>query len=378
LSCSKTKNVGVGDATFELPVQASLVSVNDGLPLVDIQGLIDNLTNQLVVNVPYVNGSGTYAAYSSAVVISAAGTGEGGDANGFSISYPAGNFGASGTIPVTITVDGDGVFNAAKQLFGVFETIATIDFQSNGDNKGNIVLASIGGVLDRNFADANHKFVYIPVIGEDGNIWLNNNLGAHYSNINHASYNPNQQATAHNDHLAYGSLYQWGRYSGGHELINWTDATSGTPVNSTTFTNATTDTPVDALFILEPTEPKEDWRVPQNNALWQGETGVNNPCPQGYRIPKTTEYISLRGTSAAITNYTSAASSNLAFSTPGYRKLSDGTFDSQSTVGRYWTTELWLYNSIYSSQILIITNTHAYDSGFSRAHGISVRCIKDY
>ena len=41
-----------------------------------------------------------------------------------------------------------------------------------------------------------------------------------------------------NDHLAYGSFYQWGRFSDGHELITWTSATAGTPVNGTTSTKA--------------------------------------------------------------------------------------------------------------------------------------------
>ena len=31
--------------------------------------------------------------------------------------------------------------------------------------------------------------------------------------------------------LLMGRLYQWGRYSDGHELITWTSATQGTPVN---------------------------------------------------------------------------------------------------------------------------------------------------
>ncbi len=81
------------------------------------------------------------------------------------------------------------------------------------------------GIPDREFGDGAHDFLYLPVVAEDGNTWLNNNLGADYSNVNHASFNPTQQATAFDDHLAYGSLYQWGRFSDGHELITWTSAT---------------------------------------------------------------------------------------------------------------------------------------------------------
>ena len=100
-----------------------------------------------------------------------------------------------------------------------------MDFQLNGSSKGNVDLQVIGGVPDRNFADANHQFVYIPVTSAGGETWLNNNLGAHYANLNHASFSPLTQASASTDYNAYGSLFQWGRYSDGHELINWTSST---------------------------------------------------------------------------------------------------------------------------------------------------------
>ena len=32
-----------------------------------------------------------------------------------------------------------------------------------------------------------------------------------------------------------------------------------------------------------------DWRTPQNNNLWQGVSGTNNPCPAGFRLPTETE-----------------------------------------------------------------------------------------
>lgn len=92
-----------GDATFTLPQTATVLSVYDaGPPIVDIQGVIDNATNQLIINVPYTSGAGSYGAYTSAAV---AVTGEGGDTNTITISYPAGDFNATGTISVTVTVD---------------------------------------------------------------------------------------------------------------------------------------------------------------------------------------------------------------------------------------------------------------------------------
>ena len=86
----------------------------------------------------------------------------------------------------------------------------------------------------------------------------------------------------HNHHLiavemcirdrAYGYLYQWGRATDGHQK-----RTSGS--SSTLSTN---DTPGHKKFILAPNSPY-DWRSPQNDNLWQGVAGTNNPCPSGYR-----------------------------------------------------------------------------------------------
>ena len=47
-----------------------------------------------------------------------------------------------------------------------------------------------------------------------------------------------------------------------------------------TFTNSATDVPNHGSFILEP-DPPWDWRVSQNDNLWQGVAGINNPCPAG-------------------------------------------------------------------------------------------------
>ena len=94
MSCTKTRTIGTGDAVFTLPIKAAVGSFSNGVPLLDHQGVIDNATNQVVVHVPYTSGSGSYDAYTSAVVTNAAGTGEASDANGFSISYPAGTFSA--------------------------------------------------------------------------------------------------------------------------------------------------------------------------------------------------------------------------------------------------------------------------------------------
>ncbi len=377
LNCTKTVNVvGVnGDATFTLPQTVIVFSTNDGTPLVDIQGVVDNASNQLTVTIPYTSGVGAYSAYSGTYTPNTAGTAEGGDANSFRLTYPSGTFSPSGSITVTIEVDGDASFNAERQLFGIQETIAVLDFQVNGNSKGNVNLDVIGGIPDRNFADAAHKFIYLPVTAADGNVWLNNNLGANYSNMNHAQFSPTQQATAHDDHHAYGSLFQWGRYSDGHELINYTNSTTGTLVNGITSINATSDTPVNNLFITEGSSPN-DWRVPQNNNLWQGESGINNPCPQGYRLPTEAEMTALIS-AEGITDYTTSASSSLAFSASGSGDFSNGAVTDVGSRSYYWSS-----SSVDGTWYTGAHSRHFYDSSTStnslvRAYSFGVRCRRN-
>src|SRR5688572_22406021 len=47
-----------------------------------------------------------------------------------------------------------------------------------------------------------------------GRKWMDRNLGA------------SQVATAYNDYLAYGHLFQWGRPADGHQLVNYTNRTT--------------------------------------------------------------------------------------------------------------------------------------------------------
>ncbi len=109
-------------------------------------------------------------------------------------------------------------------------------------------------ILDRSFFKKTngvfeHRFVYLAVKNNTtGRKWLNNNLGADYANVDSSNYNASQQATASNDHLAYGSLFQWGRKADGHELINWTGNKSGTKKYGHTQTKS--NNPSNSLYII--------------------------------------------------------------------------------------------------------------------------------
>ncbi|MGY0407794.1 MAG: hypothetical protein ACWIPJ_05490, partial [Polaribacter sp.] len=165
----------------------------------------------------------------------------------------------------------------------------------------------------------------------------------------------------------YGSLYQWGRLSDGHELINWSSPTVGTPVNTSTSTKATTNTPTSASFITS----SSDWLVPKNNALWQGEAGTNNPCPVGYRVP-TFEEQRIWVRDARITNITKAASSTLGLTAAGLRSDTTAELSNSGSIGYYITSSVNGSNVFYR---LFLTSVVT--SSSSRAKGASVRCIKN-
>lgn len=191
--------------------------------------------------------------------------------------------------------------------------------------------------------------VYNPTTGKT---WLDRNLGA------------TQVATSSTDADAYGDLYQWGRGTDGHEK-----RTSGT-----TTTLSSTDVPGHGDFIMNADSPF-DWHVPQNDNLWQGVNGVNNPCPSGYRLPTEAEWESERG-SWTSNNANGAFNSPLKLPVAGHRRFSDAAFFSVGIAGNYWSSTLSNEaGGIYSR--FLSFRTSAYVISAHRASADSVRCIQD-
>jgi uncharacterized protein (TIGR02145 family) len=369
-------------STPTAPGAIGALDVGTGDVLVDVQGAIPS--TGVTISIPVTTtAAGTLPAYTHTVNIPASMTSDGISRDltlsWSSVSYTAGSITA---ITATITAVG-GPLNAIKldinngignDFLGVL--LGQLPYPcNNAGTTATVSVRDIPGIPDRMFGQVDnaglyeHNFLYLPVQAEDGKIWLNNNLGADYANINSGSFNIAQQATAYNDWHAYGSLFQWGRKPDGHELVGWTSASAGT-LTGATATRA--DIPAHANFITSSTSPY-NWRVTTTTTdLWDGATSANNPCPSGFRVPTDAEYTTLVS-AAGITNYTNAQSSVLHFSVPGYRNGNNGTLGSAGASGYYWSSMPNGTNAydryFYSGSTTSLTN--------NRALGFSVRCLQN-
>lgn len=183
-----------------------------------------------------------------------------------------------------------------------------------------------------------------------GKTWMDRNLGA------------SRAATSMLDHEAFGDVYQWGRGADGHQCRT----------STTTSTLSSSNQPGHGDFITSTSGNNMDWLTSQNDNLWQGVNGVNNPCPSGYRLPTTTE-LNAERLNWSTNNGFGAFNSPLAFTLGGGRMGTDGAFTGIFSQGGYWSSTTALTNV----RGLSISNNDAGMTLPARASGNSVRCIKD-
>jgi len=192
-----------------------------------------------------------------------------------------------------------------------------------------------------------------------GRTWMDRNLGA------------SRPATDSDDPDAYGDLYQWGRAADGHQVVTWTSSTDG-DVTPKTSTLSITDTPGHGMFIEASADP-HDWRSSENFDLWQGVNGINNPCPLGYRLPTEAELDAERA-SWDTNSSAGAFDSPLKLPVAGQRNYGNGEVYSAGDTGSYWSSTV--HNS-QSRLLLFDSGAGASITTRNRAHGSSVRCIKN-
>lgn len=183
-----------------------------------------------------------------------------------------------------------------------------------------------------------------------GRTWMDRNLGA------------SRAAILSTDELAYGDLYQWGRGTDGHEKRS----------SPTTTSISTTNQPSHGSFIKCTFNSNFDWLTPQNDNLWQGVNGINNPCPSGYRLPTQQEWEAER-MSWISDDASGAFNSPLKLSLAGNRRGPDGFLASVGFSGNYWSS------TTSGNDAIRLTNFNVVSGIFTqiRAEGQSVRCIKN-
>lgn len=191
-----------------------------------------------------------------------------------------------------------------------------------------------------------------------GKTWMDRNLGA------------NRAATSATDVESYGSLFQWGRGADGHQCVN-RYSRDGVITSATTAMLSSRDQPGHDNFII-PTSDTYDWRSPQNDNLWQGASGMNNPCPKGFRLPTKSEWDAERLTWLS-NNAAGAFTSILKLPLAGARNWAAGQPVLVGSDGSLWSSTVIGTNAFN----IILFEGIAKMSDAQRAYGLSVRCIKD-
>ncbi len=188
-----------------------------------------------------------------------------------------------------------------------------------------------------------------------GKKWLDRNIGA------------KQAATSPTDHLAYGDLFQWGRPADGHQLINWTSATTGDPLSGTTETKYTTATPNETLFVIAKQGTSwGDWITPAgSHRRWA--SNPQGPCPVGWHVPSKEDW-EVEGSRAI-------DALNLTYT--GERAGPFGLQDTGTFNTYYWSsTEILDPDGSYNYGVYFcIFKTYTQSIGAEK--GRAVRCVHD-
>lgn len=201
------------------------------------------------------------------------------------------------------------------------------------------------------------------------------------------------------DYLAYGWMFQWGRRADGHQKVIWTDSATGEfelapAANSEAPEDRTTEdgSPVyyasgESDWVLDPNKATaEDTRL---NWYWGAKVedplysagGTNNPCPEGFRVPKAIEW-------TAISNI--ATNKDMIFDllkapSAGYVVITASkiTFSKMTSAVYLWSADSGTGKGVTNNQdenfagYVMFTTSKAV-RGMQKAYAMPIRCVKIY
>ncbi|MBV8325954.1 T9SS type A sorting domain-containing protein [Chryseobacterium sp.] len=211
------------------------------------------------------------------------------------------------------------------------------------------------------FTYQGHSVSYTTVRGNDGKIWLQQNLGS------------SQVALSMGDDAAFGDLFQWGRWDDGHQLRNSSTA-SAPSVNRPDGLagNGSFITGSPAWWAVIGTG--DEWTAKSISDI--GKTNGVDPCKAigaEWKMPSQTDWAGIVN-AENITVPATAYNSHLKLPAGGYRSASDGGFTFVGARGYFWSADSGSLGGKYLYVGTIMSNPSA---GASRGQGASVRCIKN-
>lgn len=190
-----------------------------------------------------------------------------------------------------------------------------------------------------------------------GRVWMDRNLGAL------------RAATSQNDSASFGYLYQFARFSDGHQCRN---SAITTQIANTFDYNL--GNPWDGLFINAQASGLTNWLTLTNHSVW-GPTNLFglSPCPIGWYVPSIIEWQNeVNGLS--LQNGAQAFASFLKLPASGWR-ADNGTFPTSAN-SYYWSHTLPGRDATRRRVLDFSASTLSITTGITRAHGAAVRCIK--
>lgn len=208
-----------------------------------------------------------------------------------------------------------------------------------------------------------NEVVYTTVRAKDGHIWLQQNLGA------------KKVAASATDEDAYGDLYQWGRWTDGHQ-----NRSPEPPLLASS--NLSANNPSGLVVSGIVAYISSWWGNGSASDTWAAKTPSDatstngcDPCRalgDGWSLPTDNDWTNLLN-KEDITNTATAFNSNMKIPRGGWRSINSLMISGAGLSSWYWSSTA----TSSAARGVWITDTEVHKSYTdSRAYGTSIRCIK--